>query len=187
KFGASGVHLTRKQIQKDFNASVPTDIDEDVDYRKGSMTLITAGSRITLPIFMLPTFSVVFRNTSQSSWDSIEYGGAPDSIPQTLDAGFSITPILGNVFRMHLEINQKDIDHKYNDTPKARKLTGGVEFDYRRMMFVRFGYGDGWGSAGIGVRSRDFIFDLTTYGVELSDKFRKEEDRRWVLSLSSGF
>lgn len=187
KFGASAMYLTRKQLQKDFAASNATTIDADVDYRKGTMTLLTIGSRLTLPVFMLPTFSVVMRNSSQSGWYSPDYGGAPEEIPQTLDAGFSVTPILGNVFRMHLEVNQKDIGNKYSDTPKARKLTGGVEFDYRRMMFVRFGYGDGWGSAGIGVRRRDFIFDLTTYGVELSDKFRKEEDRRWVLSLSSGF
>ena len=55
-------------------------------------------------------------------------------------------------------------------------------------MFVRFGYGDGWGSAGIGVRNKDFAFDLTSYAVEASaDGEREEEDRRYIMSVSAGF
>lgn len=186
KFGGSVVHLTRKELQKDFEPTDAVSIEGE-DYKKGSMTLITVGSRLTLPVALLPTFSFVLRNSSQTAWDSPDLGGAPEKIPQTYDAGFSITPIFGNVFRMHLEVNKKDIQDKYDDVPNKRKLTGGVEFDYKRMMFVRFGYGDGWGSAGIGVRNSNFVFDLTTYGVELSDKFREKEDRRWVLSMAQGF
>ncbi len=55
-------------------------------------------------------------------------------------------------------------------------------------MFFRLGYGDGWGSGGIGVRNKDFAFDLTTYAIEASDDgYREDEDRRYVISLSSGF
>ncbi len=74
--------------------------------------------------------------------------------------------------------------------PPKGKVQAGMEFDYMRKYFVRFGYAEGWGSAGVGVRNKKFVFDLTTYAVEAdetSDAFRQKEDRRYVLSLASGF
>jgi hypothetical protein len=51
KIGATGILLTRKQIQKDFASVDATVIDKNVDYKKGTMTHVTAGMRITLPVF----------------------------------------------------------------------------------------------------------------------------------------
>ncbi len=188
KFGATAIHLTRKELQKDFAPTDTVSVDSDVDYKKGSMTHITAGTRITLPIAALPTFSAVIRNSSNTEWDTEELGGLPDKIPQTVDYSFSITPNLGRTFRMHWEIAQKDVGDRYDDVPAQRKLMTGIEFDYMRKMFVRFGYGDGWGSGGIGVRNKSFSFDLTTYAIEASDDgVREEEDRRYIMSISRGF
>ena len=190
KFGVSGTYLTRKQIQKDFGPSDPTTIDEEVDYRKGSMTYLIAGTRITLPIFILPTFSVVYRNSSNSDWYGAELGGAPDKIPQTMDAGFSITPYTARNARLHIEANLKDVGNYYEDVGTKRKLLFGMEFDWARTFFVRLGAGDGWGSGGVGVRNKRFIFDLTTYAIESSresNAYREKEDRRYVISVASGF
>jgi hypothetical protein len=89
--------------------------------------------------------------------------------------------------RLHLEINMKDIGNSYT-TDSKRRLAAGAEIDFNRRIFIRGGYGDGWGSGGLGVRSRTFIMDLTTYAIDRSrDGFREQEDRRWVLSLSRGF
>jgi hypothetical protein len=188
KFGGTAIYLTRKELQKDFADGDSIDIDESVDYRKGSMTHITASTRITLPITALPTFSAVLRNSSNTVFDSAEFGGLPDTIPQTVDYSFSITPNLGRTLRVHWEIAQKDVGDKYENVPSQRKLMTGMEFDYKRKMFVRFGYGDGWGSAGIGVRNKSFAFDLTSYAIEASDDgVREDEDRRYILSISGGF
>lgn len=188
KVGASAVYLTRSQLQKDFAETDTIEVDESTDYKRASTTLITTGVRLTFPIKFLPTFSAVFRNSSNSDWYNDEFSGAPDKIPQTIDYGFSITPMLGRTLRMHLDVSMKDSTDKYKDVPSSRKLQAGIEFDYKRVMFVRFGYGDGWGSGGIGIRTKEFIFDMTSYAIEGSDSgHRKEEDRRFALSLSSGF
>jgi hypothetical protein len=190
KIGATGILLTRKQIQKDFASVDATVIDKNVDYKKGTMTHVTAGMRITLPVFMLPTLSIVHRNSSNGDWYDSELGGAPDRIPQTTDLGFSIEPIAARNLRMHFEINYKDFNDAYENVGSNRKIMGGMEIGWKRSVFVRFGYGDGWGSGGIGVRNEKFIFDLTTYAQEASEEenaFREEEDRRYVMSLSSGF
>ncbi len=187
KFGVTGVYLSRKQLQKDFAPGDTISIDEEVDYVKGTMTHLTAGARITLPIAFLPTFSAVLRNSSGTDWYDEELSGTPGRVPQTSEFGFSITPNLGRTVRLHLEVSRKDFGDRYENVSSSRKTMGGIEIDYMRMMFVRFGFSDGWGSGGIGVRNKSFQFDLTTYAIEASDDgYREEEDRRSVLSMSFG-
>lgn len=185
KVGATALYLNRKQLYKSFGPSEPTVIS-DADYKKGSSFQLTAGTRLTLPWTLLPTFSAVLRNATDSDFDG-ESGQTPDPIEQTVDLGFSITPQIGQRTRLHLEVNLKDVGNAYR-TDTKRRAAAGMELDFNRRIFLRAGWGDGWGSGGIGVRTRTFILDLTTYAVDRSlDGFREEEDRRWVISLSSGF
>ncbi len=187
KFGATATYLTRKEIYSDTPASSPVDIEKE-DYSRASMTHIVASTRITFPVFVLPTISVVARNAGENKWYNEDLAGAPEEIPQTYDASISITPFTGRMSRLHIEIGRKDLSNEYEDVPDQRKLQAGIEWGYRRSYFFRLGYGDGWGSGGIGVRSKKFVFDLSTYAVEASaDGFREEEDRRYAINLSSGF
>ena len=186
KFGASAMYVKRRELFKSFGPTDSVSI-QDSDYRSGSSLQVTLGTKITLPIALLPTFGFVLRNATGNDWEAVGGGGAPDEIPQTMDAAFSITPQIGTISRLHFEVNYKDIGDRY-DTSASRRLGLGVELDFNRRIFIRGGYGDGWGSGGIGVRSKAFIMDLTTYAVDRdSTGFRKNEDRRYVLSLSSGF
>lgn len=186
KIGASGVYLIRRDLYKEVAPNASAKI-EDSDYKYGRSLQVTAGARVTLPVALLPTFSAVLRNATDNDFEGGKSAGPPDAIEQTVDYGFSITPQIGKKVRIHIEANLKDAHDAY-DTDVKRRLAAGVELDFNRRLFVRGGWGDGWGSGGIGVRGRSFIFDLTTYAVDRSlDGFRKEEDRRWALSLSSGF
>lgn len=186
KIGATGVYLIRRDLYASFGPTEQTVIT-DADYKYGRSLQVTAGVRLTLPVALLPTFSVVMRNATDNDFEAEDLGGAPDPIPQTTDVGFSITPQIGQVTRLHLEANLKDVGDEYN-TDVKRRLAAGMELDFNRRIFIRGGYGDGWGSGGLGVRARTFIFDLTTYAVDRSlDGLREEEDRRYVLSISSGF
>lgn len=188
KFGATGVLLTRMQMQKDFAGGAAVSIDKQQDYVKGSMTHLTAATRITVPVALLPTISVVSRNSSDGEFHTPEFSGVPEAIPQTTDISLALTPNLGRTFRMHVEVIRKDFGDRYDTVPTSRKLMGGLEFDYMRKMFFRLGFGDGWGSGGIGVRNQDFAFDMTTYAIEASDEgYREQEDRRTVISVSGGF
>lgn len=186
KIGASAVYLMRKELNKEFGPTDPVNITGH-DFKNGKSLQVTAGARLTLPWTLLPTFSAVLRNATNNDFEGATGGGAPDRIKQTVDVGFSITPQISKISRIHLEANLKDLNDSY-DTDIKRRLAAGAELDFNRRIFVRAGWGDGWGSGGIGVRSRTFILDLTTYAVDRSlDGFREEEDRRWVISLSSGF
>ena len=152
------------------------------------MVFIT-GAKLTLPWAGLPTFSVKINNSSSQHFKPSDgAAGAPDKIKPSVDVGFSITPQIGKTSRVHFELNYKDIAMQYEGVSSSRRLGAGLEFDMARIFFVRFGYGDGFGSAGLGIRTRKLEFDLTTYAVDTtSSQFRGEEDRRFVMSISSGF
>jgi hypothetical protein len=114
--------------------------------------------------------------------------GTPDKISKTYDVGFSITPQVGTSSRIHLEVNYKDMGGGYSAVSTSRKILLGAELDFSRVFFFRLGYGDGFGSAGLGIKSRKMEFDLTTYAVDTTtSSFRGKEDRRFALSISSGF
>lgn len=186
KAGATGVYLYRRDLYKSFGPTQPINVS-NTDYRTGRSLQITAGGKLTLPYVLLPTFSAVLRNTTANDFEARQDGGLPTPIKQTLDAGFSITPQIGKKVRIHLEGNFKDVNNAYRTNAK-RRAAGGMELDFNRAIFLRGGYGDGWGSGGLGLRTRRFTLDLTTYAVDRSlEGYRKEEDRRWVISFSSGF
>jgi len=185
KLGASATYLHRKELYKVAGPSDQLNL-VDSDFKQGRSLQVTAGTRITLPFDLLPTISAVLRNATNNNFEAPDLGGLPDRVKQTFDIGFSITPQISKVSRLHTEINLKDVGNSY-DTDTKRRIAAGVEYDLKRRLFLRAGYGDGWGSAGLGVKARTFSLDLTTYAVDRSlDGFRKEEDRRWVLSFSSG-
>ncbi len=185
KVGASAVYLTRTQLNKSFAPTDNVDINSD-DRKSGKSLQVTGGVRLTFPVALLPTMSAVIRNATNNDFEAASQGGLPDAIKQTVDVGFSITPQIGQITRLHIEANLKDVNNNY-DTDIKRRIAGGIELDFNRRIFIRGGYGDGWGSGGIGVRSRVFIMDLTTYAVDRSlEGFREEEDRRFVFSISSG-
>ena len=186
KFGASGAYIRRKELQKDFTSTDPVTV-EDSEYKRGEAFIGTVGGRLTLPIAFLPTFAAVLRNSGDVQFHRVEQEqDPPTQIKQTIDLGFSLTPQIGQRSRIHLEANLRDVKNRYQ-TESKRRLGGGIEFDVARTFFLRLGYGDGFGSGGIGIRTSSFLLDLTTYAVDRSEStFRGEEDRRFVFSISTG-
>jgi hypothetical protein len=185
KVGASGVILNRNEAIGTSDPDQTIDLQSN-DYNKGTAAIITAGARLTLPWVLLPTFSAVLHNAADQDFSS-RAAGAPAAIKNTMDVGFSITPQIGNIMRLHLEGNYKDLSQEYSGVSATRRLVMGMELDIGRRFFMRFGYGDGFGSGGIGLKTQKLEFDLTTYAVDTtSNEFRGKEDRRFSLSVSAG-
>ena len=185
KVGLSAILLNRKEIKGVQDESISADF-ADGAYKKGSALIGTVGAKLTFPVALLPTFAVVLRNAASQDFSG-SGAGAPDKIRQTIDLGFSITPQVGNVVRTHFELNWKDFTDKYGVSAN-RRLMLGMEVDVARTFFFRLGYGDGFGSFGIGVRSRRLEFDMTSYAVDNAPAgLRGQEDRRFAMTISSGF
>jgi hypothetical protein len=188
KAGASALFLIRREVIATANPNIATNLPSSA-YQKGMAAMVTAGSKITLPFTFLPTFAVNMHNAFNKGFSGGSGGaGVPTKIPRGYDVGFSITPQIGISTRVHFEVNYKDLTGAYTGVASKRKILIGAEFDFSRVFFFRLGYGDGFGSAGLGIKSRKLEFDFTTYAVDTStSSFRGHEDRRFALSVSSGF
>ena len=161
---------------------------KDSDYNSGYMLYMTAGARFIVPTMYLPTFSATMHNAFARDFAAASgYGGAPEQIKRTIDVGASMSPKVGKTTRLHIEVNYKDLTTQYDDVATIRRITFGMEFSFFRMMYLRFGYGDGFGSGGIGLKTKNLILDLTTYAIDnTTSAFRGAEDRRFTLTISAG-
>ncbi len=187
KAGISTIYLNRKELIGTADPAATISVGAN-SYKKGSAFISTAGGKITLPVVFLPTLSGNIHNALLQNFKGGSDAGFPDPIKTSFDVGFSVTPQLGNASRLHLEINYKDVSNVFADVGKARKILLGMELDFARTFFIRMGYGDGFGSFGLGLKSKKLEFDLTTYAVDTTTaSFRGQEDRRFALTLSSGF
>lgn len=188
KIGVTTTYLSRKEVFGESAIDQTLDL-QDSDYDKGSALIFTAGTKLTLPVTALPTIAVKVNNASGAEFSASEgSAGAPATIRSSVDVGFSLTPQIGKTTRLHMEVNYKDATNKFQDVSTTRKIGFGMELDLMRIFFLRLGYGDGFGSGGLGIRTRKLEFDLTTYAVDRTNsQFRGEEDRRFVLSISSGW
>ncbi|MBC7426968.1 MAG: hypothetical protein H7336_00055 [Bacteriovorax sp.] len=187
KAGISTIFLNRKELIGKADPAATLSVGSN-SYQKGNAFISTAGGKITLPIVFLPTFSATLHNALKQDFKNGGSVGVPAAIKQSIDVGFSVTPQIGNSSRIHFEVDYKDLSNQFSDVAASRKLLLGMELDLSRIFFIRAGYGDGFGSFGLGVKSQKIEFDITTYAVDTtSASFRGHEDRRFALSLSSGF
>jgi len=187
KFGVTGVLMYRSEVTGTADPSQSLSIASS-QYKKGTTVYSVAGARLTFPFVLLPTFALKMHNVFGNGFYGTSGAGAPATIPQSIDAGFSITPQIGQSTRLHVEFNYKDLTGTSSGVSMVRRMLLGMELDFSRTFFLRLGYGDGFGSGGIGIRSTNLEFDVTTYAVDTtSSAFRGAEDRRFVLGFSSGF
>lgn len=187
KVGATGIYQYRQESIGEAPGNQSFELNED-NTNKGHMLNVTAGGKITLPVALLPTFAATLHNSTSAYFTHDSGPRAPDKIRPTLDVGFSLTPKIGGNSAVHFEFNFKDLGNQYPDVSSTRKALFGLEFDFGRLMFFRLGYGDGFGSAGLGLKSQRVELDLTTYAVDTTTNgFRGKEDRRFAFSLSTGF
>ena len=186
KFGVTGIYLTRKELMDDVDGTATFNPNPE-SYKTGSRIIYIAGGRLTLPINWLPTFSVTVHNALDARFTGDKSDGISQLERNTV-LGLSITPKMGNRTTLHLEMDYRDASNQYEDIKLARKISLGAEIGFYQTLFVRFGLSDGFGSFGLGLKSKKLEFDITSYAIDkTAEEFRGEEDRRFAMSVSQGF
>lgn len=186
KFGITGILLSRDEAIGEVNPNQAFELKSS-DYKSGEQLISVAGLRLTLPVAPLPTLALTIHNPFEKKFSSSKGAGLPDPIKRQIDLGLSITPYIGKTIRTHWEINYKDMTGEH-DIDIKRRILLGFELDFFRIIYFRLGYGDGFGSGGLGIKTQKIQFDFTTYAIDTtSSEFRGTEDRRFVLGLSTGF
>lgn len=186
KFGWTTVLLNRKEINDETDKDLGI-VLTDNEFKKGLAVYSIGGARITLPWLWLPTFAATIHNALDSDF-SQRAGGQPGTPEKNLVLGASVTPQIASTVRFHMEFNWRDFLLQHDGINFSRRYSIGGELDFSRKAFIRIGYGDGYGSGGIGFKSQSMEMDLSTYAVDTSTSYyRGHEDRRFVISWSGGF
>ena len=145
------------------------------------------GLTFLLPLRGLPTFDFVVRdafNTHYRSASILHFtpnpSGTPEVDPMSFDFGFSVHPRLGNGSTLHFTITDRDVTNRSDDSLLGR-LAIGAEVEFRRIFFLRGGWGSGYPSAGIGFRQVDADMSLAWFSQEIGASYHDTRDTRLML------
>lgn len=165
-----------------------------------------AGLILSAPWTAIPTLAVVYRDIGTTSY-TINHGSEysttfrPARTPGTLDAGFSLNPILSNNVRMVFTAEMRDVmdavEPKTVDASDQvmRRLHGGVELNIYDVFYIRAGYNQGYWTAGIELSMLNTQLQFSSYGEEIGDvvapgsgnTYKAKEDRRYAAKFAYRF
>lgn len=192
-------------IKLGFNAKYINRVETDDTHPSGSTNLsfsniVNEGTGIssdvslmmTGPWVYLPTIALVMRDVGDTSYGfggGMFYSGRPDpeKTKQSLDVGFSLSPILGKYSRMQLVGELRDVMTDDDEEVTARRLHYGLEFNFFDKLFLRGGMNQSYWTAGAEVASENMQFQFATYGEEIGTRNDKKEDRRYIFKFALRF
>lgn len=185
KLGASLTYLTRVESNLESEQDVAINLGDE-DYEKGSAPIVLLGATFELPFFPFLKLSAVSHNVFNQAFSQDSLYDL-DKIKNQIDVGSSLFVPIGNMAFL-LTLDRKDVTNKYSSVPSNRKLLAGLELAFLSWGWLRFGWGDGYPSGGLRIRSSTFEFDISTWGVHgTSREYTREEDRHIGLGFSHFF
>jgi hypothetical protein len=154
---------------------------------QGSGISHNLGVGLTLPIKFLPSFDLVVRNATATSFISpVIYSFAPSSTsvpstePMTFDGSFSLQPHLGRGSMLNLVAEYRDILNKSNDALWGRLAFGG-ELSLRGRFFLRGGYSGGYPAAGFGMKNGKTELSFAWFTAEIGSSYKNDGDTRIMM------
>ena len=156
--------------------------------QKGSGIDSTVGVAFTLPYQYLPSFNLVGRNLFTT------YGGnallipAPVNnpigpllgSPPSFDTSFSIQPKIASGVVANLIAEYRDMTNR-SGVPFIGRLALGAEIAVRDSFFLRLGFGTGYPSAGVGVKTKRGEISFTWYSAEIGTTYLDVRDIRYAF------
>lgn len=150
------------------------------------------GIMLAAPIVWLPTIAAVWRDAGDTSYnlkDGMFTGSVtvPAHTPGTVDAAFALFPILGKKTRMTFTGEYRDVMNVLEEEDSAKKIHGGIEFNFSDAVFVRAGYNQRYWTAGLEFQMLNYQLQAATYGEEIGTVDTNKEDRRYVFKFAFRF
>jgi hypothetical protein len=191
KIGTSGRIINRIEAHEDIPTG-RTDLSWSEFQREGLGVAADGGILVTIPWKWLPTFAAVWRDMGQTSFSSRQglfksTSLRPADVKQTVDVGFSATPILGNKTRLQITGEYRDINNIAEETAPLRRFHGGMELNFSDTFFLRAGANQGFWSAGMELVIMQFQMQLASYGEDIGTSLLPVEDRRYMAKFSVRF
>lgn len=150
------------------------------------------GVILTAPWATLPSLAFVARDIGGTTFDKasgirMTTTTRPEAVKQDVDAAFSIFPIHSKFIRSSWTFEYQGLLTLSEETDKAKRLHGGLEFNFGDVLFLRAGYNQRYWTAGFELASENYQFQVSSYGEEVGDQTTPLEDRRYTVKMAWRF
>lgn len=193
KLGANARMINRVEVDRDDIAPNSTNLSIDSIGAEGLGIGTDGGMLLALPIVWLPTLGVAYRDMGRTSFTMREgmffnTSSRPESVPETIDVGLAVYPILGDRAHSTWTIEYRDVLNKSEPTASMmRRLHGGAEFNFADAFFLRAGMNQGYWTAGMELSIINYQFQIAAYGEDVGPPGTPKEDRRYVMKFAFRF
>lgn len=192
KLGTNLRAVNRVQIKEDNLSPAATALDNATMQKEGLGLASDTGLILTAPIAWLPTIAGVLRDTGQTSY-AFRNGfftsstTRPEPTAQTVDAGFSVSPIISQRVRSQWTAEYKDVTNYLKEKDVMRRLHAGVELNIADAFFIRGGMNQKYWTAGLELSMFNYQFQVASYGEDVGSDQASKEDRRYVVKFAFRF
>lgn len=189
KIGVGGKLIDRTEI----DTTVPvgtTNLDLNNYGAEGMGLSANTGIILTAPFQLLPAISAVVNDVGGTKFDLSDGmfhkvgSRRPKFVKQTIDAGLSLSPILGNHVRMTLTGEMHDLTNMSTQQDKMKLFHAGGELNFADFFFLRGGMNGRYWTAGGEFATERFQLQAASYGTEVGTYPEHLEDRRYVFKFS---
>lgn len=194
KLGLGAKLISRIQLDKeDLSSASSMSIASNPATTEGVGFSTDASLILAAPWTLVPTLAVIARDVggtsfSQSSGLRMTTASRPETVKQTVDAAVALFPIHNKGTRSSWTIEMRDVMNAYQIDNKNKLYHAGFEINYYDYLFLRAGYNQmKYWTAGLELASESFQFQLSTYGEEVGNATKAEEDRRYVMKFALRF
>jgi len=193
RLGVSVKGVYRNQMKGVFQHSALnalTETELGALFREGMGLRVDTGMLLVLPHRFLPTLGISWMNMFDTVFHETHYlnsqsPGAPENIPQSFHAGFSISPKISREWSSTLSIDYQNIESYY--FPWRKHLHIGLELQSNNVLFFWAGLNQMYLTGGMGARLKGGHLELGTYAKEIGAADTYREDRRYFLRYTISF
>jgi hypothetical protein len=186
KVGVAGKVLLRNELNGNFPLSSFTSAAATSALEKeGIGAGADFGAILQIPTTYLPSIGVVWKDALVGTQFIPVHilnplaSGAPEAIPQSINAGVSIHPILARGVQLTAAV---DIQHlEWNDLPITKRLHVGLQLQSAKSLFLWVGANQLLLTGGLGYRLPGGTLEIATYGVDVGDSTTIIQDRRYIF------
>ena len=195
KIGTSLRLVNRIEVAEDI-AATTTNLSWSQIQREGVGAAADVGLIVTAPYAWLPSIAAVWRDAGNTSF-SVSQGLfratrlRPRDVEQTIDAAFSVSPIIGGRTRIQITGEYRDVKTASQETDHMRRTHAGLEINIRDALFLRGGMNQRYWTAGLELAISQFQLQAASYGEEIgtstASSTTTREDRRYVVKFAVRF
>ncbi|MFM8270411.1 MAG: hypothetical protein ACKN9V_09515 [Pseudomonadota bacterium] len=193
RLGVSVKAMYRNQMKGVFQHSGLNGLSEkevNALFQEGLGLRVDSGILLVLPHRFLPTLGISWMNMLDTIFRGTHYlnpqsSGAPEKIPQSFHAGFSLSPKLSHHWTSTFSIDYRNLE-SYQFSWK-KHLHVGLELQSNNILFLWAGLNQMYLTGGLGARFTGGHLELGTYAKEVGAQDNYQEDRRYFLRYTISF